>query len=476
MSRVLPNAMVGRAFAQIGVRNERLLADLPPMVELGLQKLYGFQHNDGGWGWWYDDSSHDYQTAYVLFGLAATRDAGYEVDSGVIERGATWLKGQLDQMDRRTAAYSLYALAAVGDSGILTGTQTLADQALAGEVELDAFSRAALAVALADLGDEERARELVDGLVAAAEASGEEAHWPTGLSDGAYGKKTMASTTRTTALALDALLRVQPDHPLVTQAVRWLMQRRQGKSWGTTQETSYALLALADYVVAGQEQAADYEYQVLLNGESILKGRFERADAPRAAVTIPARELKPGANEIRIVKIGEGRLYARLTGYVYAGQENVTAGGDIGVERVYLKAATNKPLKSWDRVGVGDLLRVKLTVRVPQESWYVIVEDPLPAGLEGLNERLATTSFVARVYGEEEFYWQRNGYNRKDVLDDRVAFFNTQLQPGIYTYTYLARVTHAGVFHALPAQVYLMYAPEVWGRSASDQIVFEGKR
>lgn len=69
--------MVGRAFAQIGLRNETLLADLPAMVELGLQKLYGYQHNDGGWGWWYDDSSKVYQTAYVLFGLAATRDAGY---------------------------------------------------------------------------------------------------------------------------------------------------------------------------------------------------------------------------------------------------------------------------------------------------------------------------------------------------------------------------------------------------------------
>ena len=72
-SRVLPNAVVGRAFAELGVENQRILADLSAMVELGLQKIYGFQHNDGGWGWWYDDGSNDYQTAYVLFGLAATR-------------------------------------------------------------------------------------------------------------------------------------------------------------------------------------------------------------------------------------------------------------------------------------------------------------------------------------------------------------------------------------------------------------------
>jgi hypothetical protein len=36
MSRVLPNAMVKRAFSRIGVQNERLMADLPEMAELEL--------------------------------------------------------------------------------------------------------------------------------------------------------------------------------------------------------------------------------------------------------------------------------------------------------------------------------------------------------------------------------------------------------------------------------------------------------
>jgi uncharacterized protein YfaS (alpha-2-macroglobulin family) len=156
---VLPNAMVGRAIEELGVENQTILADLPAMVELGLQKIYGCQHNDGGWGWWYDDSSNEYQTVYVLFGLAATRDAGYEVDAGVIERGATWLSGELDSMDPRTAAYSLYALPMVGDQTILESAQVLADGVLAGDVDadaqhpLDVFSRAALAIALHESGD-----------------------------------------------------------------------------------------------------------------------------------------------------------------------------------------------------------------------------------------------------------------------------------------------------------------------------------
>jgi hypothetical protein len=61
---VLPNSVVGRAFNELGVEKQTIMADgsaelaevLPAMVELGLQKIYGFQHNDGGWGWWYDDS------------------------------------------------------------------------------------------------------------------------------------------------------------------------------------------------------------------------------------------------------------------------------------------------------------------------------------------------------------------------------------------------------------------------------------
>ncbi len=463
--------MVGRAFEELGVENQTLMADLPAMVELGLQKIYGFQHNDGGWGWWYDDSSNEYQTAYVLFGLAATRGAGYEVDAGVIERGATWLAGQLDSMDPRTAAYALYALTMVGDQNIVESAQVLADGTLSGDVELDVFSRAALAIALLDLGDPERANALVDGLVSEVKETDDGAYWPTGLEDSVYRQKSMASTTRTTAMALDALVRVEPEHPLVAKAVRWLLGQRQGKSWGTTQETTYALLALTDYLLTSRERAADYEYEVLVNGTSLYRGTFDEMNALGHTLTITAADLKPGDNQIRVVKNGKGPLHVRLTGYVYRDVDSVDAAGEIGVVREYLNAETGRPLDSDGPAKVGDLVRVKVSVHNPEESWYVIVEDYLPAGLEGLNERLATTSYVAREYGDEEFSWQKNGYNRKDVLDDRVAFFITQLMPGTHTYSYLARVTHAGTFYATPAQVYLMYAPEVWGSSGSGQLV-----
>lgn len=104
MSKALPNAVVGRALNQLGVTNPTLQAELPGQISASIQRLYGFQHDDGGWGWWYDDDSDAYQTAWVLFGLSQIEEAGYEVDPGVIERGSEWLNNNLDRLDLRSRA------------------------------------------------------------------------------------------------------------------------------------------------------------------------------------------------------------------------------------------------------------------------------------------------------------------------------------------------------------------------------------
>jgi uncharacterized protein YfaS (alpha-2-macroglobulin family) len=139
----------------------------------------------------------------------------------------------------------------------------------------------------------------------------------------------------------------------------------------------------------------------------------------------------------------------------------------IGLQRVYRLRGSDEPATQFQR---GDLVEVKLTLDVPQESWYVVVEDPLPAGFEALNERLGTTSHLAALYEEPVYFWQDHGYNRKDVRDKVVTFFATRLEPGQRTLTYLVRATSEGDFTALPTQAQLMYEPEVWSRSNSARL------
>ncbi|MCP4425491.1 MAG: hypothetical protein GY803_13440 [Chloroflexi bacterium] len=464
MSRALPNAVVGRALFQLGVTNPTLQADLPAKINASLQRLYGFQHNDGGWGWWFDDRSHDYQTAWVIFGLATMADAGYEVDPSVIERGVNWLNEHLSGMDIRTRAYALYSMAVAGQPNQEATLALLAELD-----ELDTFSRAGLALALWDVDERDAARAIVDELAETAVIHDDgKVYWPSEVSDGYYRNKTMASSTRSAALALSAFVKIRPHHELEPGIARWLMSQRQRQGWGTTNETSYAILALTDHLLATSfsEAATATSYTVWLNGTAVAGGNLGRGE-PAVSIEIPAEQMEVGGNELRITHDGR-RLYYAVNKRVYLAQEEIEAAGVVAIERKYLGGTANR---TPDTFTPGQLIRVRLTVYVPNNASYVIVEDQLPGGLEALNEGLNTTSRVAQTYEEPRSYWREVGYNYKEIRGDRVSFFITEMDAGTHAFTYFARVTHSGDFTAMPTEAYAMYDLTTWGRSASSKMV-----
>ena len=56
------------------------------------------------------------------------------------------------------------------------------------------------------------------------------------------------------------------------------------------------------------------------------------------------------------------------------------------------------------------------------------------------------------------------------LRDDRVEAFSSYLYGGTYDYTYVARATTPGSFVVPPAKAEEIYAPEVFGRTASDRV------
>jgi hypothetical protein len=119
---------------------------------------------------------------------------------------------------------------------------------------------------------------------------------------------------------------------------------------------------------------------------------------------------------------------------------------------------------------VGDLVNVRLTVDVQEDLWYVLVEDMLPAGLEALNESLATER-SRTPKDQPEMPWRWWGYERKEVHDEKVTFFATYLPAGEHVFEYAARAVTPGTFSARPGEAYAMYRPEVWGRTDSARVV-----
>jgi hypothetical protein len=100
-----------------------------------------------------------------------------------------------------------------------------------------------------------------------------------------------------------------------------------------------------------------------------------------------------------------------------------------------------------------------LKVHLPEDMWYIMVEDPLPAGAQGVE---GTSSMIAADEAADRHY---SVY--PEFQDAKVVFFTNHLREGVYEYTYLMRATTAGSFRAMPTEVTAMYEPGVWGRSRS---------
>ena len=78
MSRVF-GGIETNAAAATHPKGKKDLAELDEMTKAGLERLYDFQHGDGGWGWWKQGDSDHWMTAYVVWGLSLARDAGIKV-------------------------------------------------------------------------------------------------------------------------------------------------------------------------------------------------------------------------------------------------------------------------------------------------------------------------------------------------------------------------------------------------------------
>jgi uncharacterized protein YfaS (alpha-2-macroglobulin family) len=148
------------------------------------------------------------------------------------------------------------------------------------------------------------------------------------------------------------------------------------------------------------------------------------------------------------------------------------------------------PDGTW-RVKAGARVRSLLTLVAPSRRTHVALVDPLPAGLEALNPSLATTgtlppgpSSEVGVWGAPGsggpgrpgpswWWWTRPWFEHQNLRDERAEAFSALLFEGVYTYSYVARATTPGSFVVPPAKAEEMYAPETFGRSATDRLIVE---
>jgi uncharacterized protein YfaS (alpha-2-macroglobulin family) len=475
MSSFLPNIVVAQALKDVPTAKIRATNDLDKKVQRGLDRLYAYQHGDGGWGWWKDDKTDPFMTAYVTDGLTMAKRAGYQIgdwqrDQGHQKLAALLAAGKNDNgnpIDDETRAYMIYAYTESGE-----GDTRYLEELYGKRNNLGAYGRALLALALQERKDG-RASEVAKLIENSARQDEFEAHWQTNRVND-YGRDVYLDA-EATSLSLKALAQIDSGSYLLPKVARWLVKNRpNGYYWLSTKETAFAIYGLTDYLKVSKELAPDYSYEVYLNGEKVAGQHVGASDASNAqSVVITKKAGELGAsNQIRVVKHGKGALYVSSALEYFTADENVAPQSAAGLKitREYLRLRISEDdsgKSSWKieplsgELRSGDMIVVRLHLSGPRAQ-YVMIEDPIPAGAEQVAQ-------VSGIYLNYSLGNWSDWYSNREFHDNRTSIFMDYFD-GDATLQYAMRVEVPGEFRVAPARSELMYQPTVQANTANDRL------
>jgi uncharacterized protein YfaS (alpha-2-macroglobulin family) len=266
--------------------------------------------------------------------------------------------------------------------------------------------------------------------------------------------------------------------------VTGLLAHRKAGRWLNTQENTFALLALDLYFQTYEKATPDFVAKVWLGNDYAGEHAFRGRTTDYFAIPIALKDVAAhDRQDLTIQKDGTGRLYYRV-GMTYAPASLSLEPADYGfvVERRYEgvddpKDVTRQADGTW-KIKAGSRVRVKLTMVNENRRYHVALVDPLPAGLEPMNPRLAVTGPIPqdpKAQQDKGAYWWWYGpwYEHQNLRDERVEAFASLLWEGVHTYEYVARATTPGRFVVPPPKAEEMYMPETFGRGGSDRVVIE---
>ena len=464
MSRFMPDVLVAQALKAAKIEDRTLQAELPKMVSRGLQALYGYQNDDGGWVWFRERQSDPFMTAYVLWGLGQAKGAGYGVDQNVLTRGVDALRRLLQKEKLGDAkAYMAMSLAAA-EGATPTGNRAVYDVFAAHE-SLRPHGLAFLMMALDAVGLTKEAKTLGAKLLSQATDSERGLQWP-GSRDRS-SRFQQFSGIEVSGYALRALALAGGEAATLDRAAKSLALAL-GPGRCPTKEAAAAVYGLAEHLrVRGITKDEQRGFVLRINGK----------EADRA---VPPNLFRPGANAID-AKLAKGSLLYTLAVECFSRDRDLKPGGTLFVvTREYYAAPptganpreeldlAKLPKASERKVGEDLVVAIRLTAKQPAR--YVIIEDPIPSGFEIVDRSWLTQRERDRMR------WQRHPahadrFTHAEARDDRMTFFLSEIPSGKErTILYRLKAETPGEYAVMPAQAFEMYEPTKGGNSGSARL------
>lgn len=541
MSRFLPAVITAKTLRDLGLKPEVAMSkifggveaasatathpkgkhdlkELDALTKAGLERLYDFQHADGGWGWWKEGESDHFMTSYVVWGMTMASQAGIEVKADAVKRAVDYLDKELveEEVNYDAQAWMLHALAnyhAAQKKGETSAFQNKAfDNLWTNRDKLNAYTRSLLALAAHDFGYADKAKTLVQNLENGVKLDSKPdvsivqrgagasdpsvigtAHWG---EDGVYWRWSDGGV-EATSFALRALLAIDPQNKLVEPVTNWLIKNRRGSQWSNTRDTAIVVMTLNQYLRVSKEVQTQMGYEIVVNGKSIATKQISAEDALSAPsrFVVPREFIKDGGNEIVVRRTsGSGPLYFSAEAKFFSLEEPIrAAGNEIFVRRQYFKlvnhptllkgyVAERAPLNDGETVQSGDRVEAVITIEAKNNYEYLLFEDLKPAGLEAVQIRSGESLFAKQLksgslagkkstlmnYTAQTDFTGKTRWVYQELRDRKVALFIDKLPEGVWQLRYELRAESPGTFHALPVLGHAMYVPEI--RTNGDEV------
>lgn len=514
VSRFLPAALVVRFLRDLGFTREEMegrlhvaapsnpaaSGDLDTVIARSLDRLQEARLPNGAFGWFPGGEPDVYMTAYVLRGLNLAAAAQLSLPAGLREGTRAAVFALLEERppelaDSTTLAWVLFTAAGCPETPSKRESDLLAhqfDALYARRPQLSASGLALLASVARALGRDSEAqvlrRDLAAGVTrATSQEFGATAHW--GRTAGYFSG--FDGAVESTALALTALLALDPADPLVDAAATWLLVNRTSGRWSNTRDTALAFFALHDYARARGDTRPTGSYRLLFNGQPVAEGRFDRASLLQpTGLLIDRSRLQPGANRLTLEPApGTSPCYLAAIVYAWTSAEGTAPAGDfIKVTREFSRLvesptllgntlARPQPLSTaGGRLARNEQLECRLILELKHPLEYLAIESPKPAGGEPLNPLSGWDATLRPLHsgnGRSPNVSPRPVY--REEHDDRSVFFLPRLDAGRWEIRYTLRAAFSGDFRVLPATASAMYVPAISAHSEARRLTIADK-
>lgn len=270
-----------------------------------------------------------------------------------------------------------------------------------------------------------------------------------------YGYYWYQAPIETQALMIEVYDEVANDQQAVEDMKVWLLKQKQTQDWKTTKATVEACYALLRRGTDALASTALVEVKV--GNETVDPAK--RPDAKVEAGTgyfktaWQAGEIKPEMGNVTVTKTDEGVAWGAVYWQYFEQLDKITpADTPLKLKKeLFLQQNTDRgpvitPITGKE-LHVGDLIKVRIELRVDRALEYVHLKDMRAAGFEPVS------TLSTHKYQDGLYYYE----SPRDLATN---FFIGYLPKGTYVFEYALRVSQKGDFSNGITTIQCMYAPE----------------